>query len=418
MKRILGTAAILAITACGPQQVPIKAKWTEAIKNFALTAVYPMREDVFIGTVRLARINDADDFTLGSRSLGYVDVSAVLSASEKTKPTYPKAMITDAKVMDNALKALTWQQPEQPLTTRSQGNRLRLAALPGVSLVRLNSADLENAGVLGAIAGSFEASSNLDISLLGIETLELDDIAAAGVMRATVLAALRDQGDTGMLWRSGLCVSAKALGVPLDQTQITMITRVFYAHGIEYKYSNKFEAGLVAETANAGGGDNADANADAAQNAAGGDTAAAGGAPATGQATKEADAEETEVMLSLTAPGSAAKLTTRDTTDLHQSEIFERPLAFGVGGISVRASNLGFHCNPKGPAATFGKPFGAKLDSSSIFNPANMANVVVRPATPITPDQPGQGPLNANADCAQLSFEQRQLIPRCRKAEK
>jgi len=332
---LLPFAASMFLGACiQSPEIAVKKRWVEAVRNFALTPIYPMREDIFVGTLRLSKIEDDNDFTLPSRSLGYVDLSGVLTNSERAKPTYPKPVSKDVKNESGNIAGLVWEQAENPLGKKSAGNRLRLAGLPAVSLVRLTGAEAQNSGGAGAVAAAFEQSANLDIALLGIETLELDDITAAGIFQAEVIERLRSATNQGGLWRSGICASAASMGKSLDQTQITMITRVFYARGIQYSYGNSVAGALNAATP---GAELPDAVVPAARE------------DSDASLPKPAKAANQDPKITLTAPGSVAKFVTRSDDGLVQSEIYERPMAFGYAGIAVDGKNLPFTCEKVGP---------------------------------------------------------------------
>lgn len=328
--KILAATTLCLATACGgPLQTSVKKQWAQSVQNYSLIPVYPMREDVFIGTLRLKKKTESDDF-LNSRSLGYIDMSQALLAEEAGKPTYGKSG-TLKKITDPTSKeqiGWEWSQPNSSLrqTGAQSQQRLRLSALPGISMVRLSEADLSQSGIAGlvayAVAGRAKSGAFLNINLSGIETLEVDDVTALRVVRRDVVGRLsRDQN-----FRDAICAGAIALDTDLNDVQISMVTRVFYARGINYSWGNSASAALGA-TVGAGSPPTLDNNT-----------------------TTDADAPDggtqkvASVNITPISPGTSTGLASSSENRLTQNEVFDRPLAFGVQSMDVDPAALGMVC--------------------------------------------------------------------------
>ncbi len=62
MRTIFHTLSItaLALAGCASPQISVKEKWSRSIANYDLVPLYPMREDVFIGDVRIHRVEGVE----------------------------------------------------------------------------------------------------------------------------------------------------------------------------------------------------------------------------------------------------------------------------------------------------------------------------------------------------------------------
>lgn len=327
--------AALALAGCAPSlEIPVKRKWTKSIRNYALVPIYPMRENVYIGTLRLVRKED-DLYTLGSRSLGYVDVSQALLASEREQPAYGKSGKAQPITEGSKLVGISWNQPNSNLFPQGGApNRLRMAALPGISLVRLSEADFTRGGLLGllnyAIGGSFRRQAHLDITLTGIETLELDDVRATQILQREVLDEIRRDPKL----TQGICAAASSLGQDIDGVQLSMITRVFYARGIQYSYGKKSSAALKAAAGQGGVPSSDNIFAPSGTDA---------GAAVDGTTPAETQ-QNASVSLEGVTPGTVSKVAVQSEDGLTQNEVFERPMAFGAQALSVNGEDLGLKC--------------------------------------------------------------------------
>ena len=334
----------LLLTGCAPNlDFSVKDRWAKSVRNLALQPVYPMREDVFVGTLRIVSSNE-DAFSLKSRSLGYVSIHDALAQAERRKPQYPVSGTSNTVSLgsEDKAKLTAWKQPTatNALVPNLSSNpeRLRLAAIPGVSLVRVSEADLAKRGLLKVIAAAFRRNSELTINLKGVETLEIDDISAAKAL----VFGIHSPAVHDPWFGQGVCTAAVALGDPsLDSIQIQMITRVFYARAIEYNYGDDASAALKQVSSK-------EAVTDTSGNAAPSTTPA--GAAVEGDGTKPAEkpAAATVGDVSNVAPGTVAKVAVQRKDGSSLTEVFERPLAFGVGVLAVSPKEIGIKCTPGG----------------------------------------------------------------------
>ena len=348
----VGLVALL-VGGCAPNlDFSVQDRWSRSVRNLALQPVYPMREDVFVGTLRVVSNRD-DAFSINSRSLGYVSIHGALVESERSQPEYP-ATSTGSQLTvggPDTNTRLSWEQPASgslaPNLSR-QPNRLRLAAIPGVSLVRVSEADLAQRGVLRAIGAAFRRDSNLTINLKGVETLEIDDVSAAKALQYGVLQPYQSDPWFG----HGICTAAVALGDPtLESIQIQMVTRVFYARAIEYNYGDDASAALQQVRGVDSFIDSADvfdaSSTEAGAEVAGGSTTGAN----TDANEAAADAEPTnaqQIDLANVAPGTVARVGVRSQNGSTLTEVFQRPLAFGVSVLAVAPADLGLQCDQFG----------------------------------------------------------------------
>lgn len=354
MRQFILAMAFLPLIACTSNvEVSVKDRWQKSIRNFALQAVYPMREDVFLGTMRLAT-DEEDPFSLKSRSLGYIDISGAIAQSEANKPNYPSTSTPSNFVIGSDGKLTktrtTWTQPFADSALRPTPNidprRLRLAALPGVSVVRITEADFARRGLLSAIAGSFRSDANLNIDLTGIESLEIDDVTAFQVFQTQFQRRLQ----TVRWYPEAICSSAAGLGDPtLQRTQIQMVTRVFYARGIVYNYGTNVSAALKQAKGQEGIINSENVFQESSTNA--GDAVEEGGsgnanAQQASQQPNPTKAQSGDVAS--ISPGTVTKIASQSSSGTSLTEIFERPLAFGVTTIAFDPKSFGILCDENG----------------------------------------------------------------------
>ena len=335
------------VSSCSPNlEFSVKDRWSKSITNLALQPVYPMREDVFIGTLRLVRVKD-EAFSIGSRSLGYLDLAGALDEAQRKLPNYPasgepsKLEISAANGVQKTAKT-AWKQPTNtsgvfPPTPGVAPQRLRLAAIPGVSLTRVTEADFGRRNLFSAIAGAYRRDARLDINVTAVETVEINDIDAFREFKNNILVSLiSDQN-----YRDGICASAAALGDPaLDNVNIQMITRVFYARGIEYTFSDDASGALRAAEGDTGIPDSSNIFQQSTVDAG----SAVGGEQQGENPSKQAQAPNITTI----SPGTVAKIAVQRKNGSSLTEIFERPLAFGVQTLSVSPKRIGLRCNEFG----------------------------------------------------------------------
>ena len=369
------------IAGCADPAISVKDKWANGVKNFALVPVYPMREDVFIGDVRVhSRTNEA--YSIRSRLLDHLPIDLIVEQSEADRPTY-------GKLTTSTLGSGTtgWAQPSSSLGPGGTSDRLRLAALPDIELIRVAGFQTTaNAGLspwtfLGFLG--LQQHQTLLISLGGVETLEIPDAKAVPLFLQYLKQKKQPDRD------NSICAAAASFGNrKLGDTQVSLITRVIYAREINYTYANSFEAALklaagkgdpstldpslIATVAPASPPktptvpstpatpDKDDAATAPTTNPTTSTTTPTVAAPVTsqpaqaptpapGQATPpEAPSPLPPINLSALAnasPGMAAGFTRSTKDGIHIHKVFERPLAFGVNVLSVDAKALGIECS-------------------------------------------------------------------------
>lgn len=330
LKKVNLTAFLsLALFACADTDldVSVKKQWTESIGNYALRAVYPMRENVHIGTVRL--MTEEGEFYGGqSRNYGQINVSAFLATMLNNLPAYAPSNNTNL-VSAVTSGDTTYEAWVQPTTAAPRQDRLRLAAFPGISVVRLNSADFATNSLLSALSGAFQERASLDIQLNAIETIELDDVSAFRVFETAFWTRLAQEKP----FREALCRSATSMGIPDGQDmQLQMITRVFYARAIDYSYSDKSAAALRAVTGGAVANTVDITNADVSL-------------------PQEADSAEVAASAAEVTPGetsNSVNVGSSSSQGLKLRQVFQRPLAFGVDAVAIEPYLLGMRCDGNG----------------------------------------------------------------------
>jgi hypothetical protein len=299
MKKSISIALLVALTGCGAPNIAVKEKWTESIANFSFVPLYPMREDVFVGDIRIHRLDANKGAGLYSRYVRRLSVD--VEEKEAASPVYAA---TGAARPELTGDTVSWNLPEGdtpifaahmplPKDKTPTPKRLRLMALPSLAAVRITSADVSGGGPLGALnllfSGSFEDEENVLVSLKGLETVEISDIGVAARFEEEVKKMLRTPTEL-----KALCVAAKAMGDPgFEKSAISLVTRVAYARGMEYAYGDNFKGALSASA----------------------------GLPA----------KDTE------GKGNFSNETTKS---LNLNEIFDRPMAFGVDAIMIDPKKL------------------------------------------------------------------------------
>ncbi len=295
--RILGFFAALAmLTGCGTPTVSVKKEWTQSILSYSFIPLYPMREDVFVGDIRIHRLDADKSAGLHSRPLARLDrVPSRLVTREGNAPAY----LGTEHMPKVSGERIHWQQTvgeREIFTPRDASKRLRLMALPGIDLARISHADTKASGLLGiwnAVFGTtYDSEEAVFVSLTGLETVEIPDALIAGDFKEKAIKMLQP-GSQDFL---GICVAAKSMGDPqFKQTAISVVTRVAYARGAEF--NRKSERRVSVELS--------------ADNSAG-----------NGQEDTQNNAN------------------TRTTKTLKLNEVFDRPMAFGVDAIMINPAKL------------------------------------------------------------------------------
>lgn len=306
MKKLLAVIASFTLTACSSPGLDVKSQWSDSIVNYAMVPLYPMREDVFVGDIRIHVVEVGGSSTLDSRYLGRLeDVDEGLIGKERRAPNYINAEFASGQgsqqpldlpgasqpgkaqmpqagsaasgegkgqkndgasvpdpellIAGTQLPAERWPQPTVDLAAGRidpnsgrllydrQVDRLRRAALPRLDAARITRAEAESMGIIGIfnflVGGKVEDEETLMISLTKLETAELSDPDVIKVFHDQVKERL--QNDDGFLM--AVCHAALSWGdQAFDKTAISLVTRVFYARGIQYSYGDNFGAALQA----------------------------------------------------------------------------------------------------------------------------------------------------------------------------
>ncbi|WP_144640547.1 hypothetical protein [Bordetella genomosp. 13] len=316
----LAAPALVAVllSGCSTPTLSVKDRWAKSIRNYGVVPVYPMREDVFIGQLRMYRVN-GDAYSLDSRKFGSLDVYP--EYVDTPQPQYPKTSTLPAK-------GSAWSQPVGSLRpVGTEPDRLRLAALPRLELVRITGAELAGGG--GGGSGNFVAGARADsqqtvtVSLKGIETIEVSDDKVAPRFHnylATRFSADGEPRDPAFI--QAVCQAAGALGAKsFGDIRLALVTRVMYARSIDFAYGDTFAAALRAAVG-------AEISADDLTK------------PADLQADKPKAAEFDMAKLIAVAPGVSGRLTYSSKDGLSLTEDYERPLAFGVDMMSVKLTGF------------------------------------------------------------------------------
>ena len=324
----------LLVSCASDQQISVKDRWSDAIRNFALVPIYPMVEQVYIGDLRLFT-DKSNPYGLSSRYIGHVeDVEVALLKKEIELPVNPKTktapIITD--------KSKIWPQPDDPIILPGLAvqPRLRMAALPNIALASVTEAEFGRGGISGLwskiVGGRARSSATLNIAVSGVETLEIDDISAYNLTHEYLITKISSSG-----YKKGLCASAVSLGDPAGmQSNIAVVTRVFYARGIKYSYGKTFGATLRAA---AGEGTRPSLPLQ--------DTESPTPVANTETALEEPTplAVDLSELASRTTPGQVRQIATVSSDTLTLEEVFERPMAFGVDVMVFPISKLKINCS-------------------------------------------------------------------------
>jgi hypothetical protein len=360
--------ALAAGCAQDVPDVPVVEQWTKTINNYSFIPVYPMREDVYVGDVRLTVPPDSlMRGQLGYRRLGYVEMRKEMEDFYRSRPTLPPTLV---EVKDG--KSTLGKQPTANGSIFDTGenadniNRLRLAALPGIKVATIYQGQIGGRVPTGAANLGFGVTGRngrvLDITLTGIEELEApSDLAVRKKFMEycktnpeNLAPDALDFALTQLLNSAELETASANAGSPekgSPRAQVVVITRVLYARSIDYTFST--EQGYAADLAAVTGsitelsslvGKLPDSGAPGGQD--GGDGPAAeepveSGAEAAAALVNSISGASGGLLSSVsgsTAPGIVAKAVFVDSRGITLRETFERPMAFAVQAIGFNAS--------------------------------------------------------------------------------
>ena len=287
-KSFLLAALIGFLGACSTPTVDVKSTWNETIANYSMIPLYPMREDVYAGDIRVHTSVLGGSETVDSRFLARLDVNGELVNKEQGAPDYSdpdfaaiaksytpvgtgnpqktpqspppadgatnRAQIPEVASPQLTGKVERWAQPVKARILEPIGDadvkRLRRFALPRIEAARVTTGDFSGSGVFGGIwkatlGAAFQDDETLLISLTKLESVELSDRDVVDKFRLWAIAALEDEKLTSALCHAGLRWGDSSL----EHIRISLITRAFYARGVRYSFGDTYGAALVASVA-------------------------------------------------------------------------------------------------------------------------------------------------------------------------
>jgi hypothetical protein len=346
-----GVAAIclLAAGCSNPGSINIRETWGRSIGNFGLQAVYPMREDFFVGDILLMG-PDCEDGNIPSRpdavligSLGVDDLKHRFGDYYGRRAVFPIGPAADpgAAKTQQAGRQPTAADIFPPEGAARQFDRLRMAAFPAFSVGTFAKGDL---GLTSASAGlgrflglSGRSASHVSVSLAQVEEVQLPAPqmldAIYGFLASEAAETVLDPENMGEIAEHLRLRTesdgARCVGAP----SLVFVNRVFYARSIDFDFGSEAALSAVIGAAIE--------RASAIEQRPSFTNAPAGAAPAPAPAPTAADpsAERTADVLGAAlrtlagaqAPGVGASFAVGQYGGLVLRQSFERPLAFGVG---------------------------------------------------------------------------------------
>jgi hypothetical protein len=367
--------AVLSLAGCGgdPPRLDVAGKWTASVKEFGLTPLYPMQEDVAIGDVfvtmtaargekggdwLLAVASDRRDLLHDALDRAYANRLAIEpepSWEPKAEPAPdPVKGAPRTAVPNNLISPVTPARYDiYSSGAPTQATHMRRVALPGLSVARVSSAELAaGATVSGAMvrAGAGGSSSvGMEITLGGLEEVHLPLVAALDQLRTDRWPMLARQLTPGFLAALIAQTRPDLLGSfcagDLDRVEreahprVLVANQVVYAHKVDYSYmdGSTLVGQLSVALANATGGVTTTLNTSTTSTDLG-PPPAPGTPPSAAQSQRAASAalDATTTALqklasSTAAPGGALQFGLSRTGNLALSESFNQPMAIGFG---------------------------------------------------------------------------------------
>lgn len=349
---------LVALNACSSSkvpEVPVEEQWRKTIHNFSLIPIYPMRESVFVGDVRLTvDPSVVQPQILPYRNIGRIDLSKDLKDYYKRQPEFPVTKLPE-NGNGSGTEGKAWPQPKLAVGESIFGpgggeNRLRLAALPGVKVATVFQgsvgarAPVQGVGNVGAGAAA-ESSRILEISLTGIEELE----APSDFVLKEAFENFCKKPESGFTPENLRFALAQMIGEPTPELlekakpKIAIISRVLYARSIDYTF--KTDQGFGADVAAVTEG--LKSLVELSQALGPGGTQNPTEVQPTESSTLSARAEIARMAASLrsklsasSSPGVALSATFVDARGVTLTQTFERPMAFGVQTVSYNLGEL------------------------------------------------------------------------------
>ena len=364
--RLLTALCGVALASCSddPGPINIREKWGKSIDNFGLQAVYPMREDFYVGDILLSvpapdcGINkitlQPDAALVGSITPGLIRQKfnwfyghrVVLPKSEPA-PTSSSAtaQAPSVAIVPQATTANIFAADGEDRSF----DRLRLAALPAFSVGTFSKGDL---GLTSASAGlgqtfglSGKSSAAVSISLTGVEEVQLP----APEMLNAIYEFLASEEAERVLDPDNMLEISQHLafrnspvgkGCKESKPLLVFIDRVFYARAIDFDFGYDQTiaatlgvalqaASVVQQRPELPGAGTGSAPAPGSQT--GGDQTGKPG-PSVQGLEKSIDAASAvlRALAGVQPPGVGAGFGFGQYGGLVLRQSFERPLAFGV----------------------------------------------------------------------------------------
>lgn len=267
--------ALLSLAGCqSPPELDVERQWADSTRRLNFFGFYPMTEDVRVGNVYLHAPPPDGSASQPRFSLQRIgsfrrdDVVRELVSQERDRihiqplPARQQNRGSNAggRAQPEAIETIASCAAEHFGHADSAGCALRLqrSAIPALSVGRITAGQLGAAGLIGNFGArlGLGASSQtaVNISLLNVQEMTLDAwraarlyqrhgddfadiaraeelLAALGQLRPDLLPAACN-GDRQRLARAGI--------------EVLMVTRVVFAGGVEYSFSNNAETAIRA----------------------------------------------------------------------------------------------------------------------------------------------------------------------------
>ena len=364
--RLLTALCGVLLVSCSddPGPINIREKWGKSIDNFGLQAVYPMREDFYVGDILLSV--PAPDCGINKITL-QPDAALVGSITpglikQKFNWFYGHRVVLPKSESAPSSNSATPQAPSVAIvpqaTTASifaadgedrSFDRLRLAALPAFSVGTFSKGDLGLTSVSAGLGQTFglsgKSSAAVSISLTGVEEVQLpapEMLNAIYEFLASEEAERVLDPDNMLEISQHLAFRNPPVGKGCEESKplLVFIDRVFYARAIDFDfgYDQTIAAtlGIALQAASvvqqrpelpgAGIG-----SAPATGGPTGGDQTGKPG-PSVQSLEKSIDAASAvlRALAGVQPPGVGAGFGFGQYGGLVLRQSFERPLAFGV----------------------------------------------------------------------------------------
>jgi hypothetical protein len=324
-----------------PDSSFVAKQWSESIGSLNISPVYPPTEDLQVGDVFIALegapLEKGSDYLARAAFLDHVDVTGKLNELYKSRFSFPETA--------DPVQGKIWKQNEakqdvfKPPATIT---RLPLVAFPGFTVVKVRSAQLNASYPVQAFQFLFGASysddASVTISIPAAETYGIGIYDAAQILTGWCL-----RSDAEICGGRSLRFFARNFSTfPPDRYQpiLYIVSRVYYARSITYKYSSNSVAALRASAAQAAAAALPQANAAAAAAAA----AAPSPCPAAGnQVTVNVGSDGKSTVAKDNPPAAAAPKPADDAgavLDAAQQKLAQSGLVSSMPGVSLSVSSL------------------------------------------------------------------------------